>query len=584
MAIHDGTSPSVNKLLGTMLLERGLISQNDVEQALSLHSELGTPVGEALVRIGALSEDNLINVLSDQMGIPLLPENLYPKSILDVQQTLESLGLSSTWVSKNKALVWAHEEGSDLFVAAVRPMAPDLREAIEIALVKNDRLSTTRLHFYFIKSASIDQYVSQTTQASSVGNDDDVSMQKLREMAEEAPVIDFVNRLFENALTSRASDVHIEPSELEFEIRFRVDGIMTSIGKHPASSFDAVISRIKLLSGMDIAEQRLPQDGRQSIRLSGERVDLRVSSLPGTWGESLVVRLLRKNSALPSLSNLGLRGFAESELEKALSESNGVILITGPTGSGKSTTLYKLLERLNDGNRKIITVEDPVEYDMVDVTQIQVRPDIGYTFQRGLRAILRHDPDVVMVGEIRDGETATIAAQAALTGHVVFSTLHTNSALGAIERLVDLGLERFLVASSARAFAAQRLVRKLCDQCCEPDESGYGQILLNECRNDGAHLDQYMSTAADWKTAKGCAACGFTGYSGRLGLYEVAYVDDRLRSVITKGASEAEIVEQLRSGGFLTLFEDGLLKARDGLTSVNEVARVMGKREAQALS
>lgn len=562
------------KKLGQLLFDRGLITQTDVDQALALQKEAGILFGEALLRIGAISEEHLLESLSEQLQIPILADNARPDSIDPITTALERLGLDWAWATTHQAIVWWNND--ELVVAALRPLAPQLLESIEHALWRAKLFSSTQIRVFMAKSATIEQYFLQSEASENANDDSDFSLQKLREMAEEAPVIDFVNRLFERSMRKNASDIHIEPAEAEFEIRVRVDGTMRSDGKFPKSKFDAVVSRIKILSGMDIAEQRLPQDGRQTIRLSGERVDLRVSSLPGTNGESIVVRLLRKDVSLPGLQELGLQGYAEQALNRALTHNNGVILMTGPTGSGKSTTLHKILERLDDGNRKIITIEDPVEYEMPNITQIQVRSEIGYTFKDGLRSILRHDPDVIMVGEIRDGETATIAAQAALTGHIVFSTLHTNSALGAIERLVDLGLDRFLVASSARAFASQRLARKICSSCATPSESPMGEDLIRQSMADGAKIQEALKGPSNWVKANGCDACEQTGYSGRVGVYEVVPVDDNLRSQIGKGGDENEYVRQLRSDGYLTLFEDGLIKAYLGMTTVDEVLRVAG--------
>ncbi len=567
------------KKIGQLLVERELITQTDVDQALVLQQEAGILFGEALLRIGALSEEHLVSTLSEQLQIPILEDAARPDSLEPINTALERLGLDWTWATYHQAIMWWSND--ELIVAAQRPLAPQLLESVEHALWRVQLFSSTQIRVFLAKSATIEQYLLQSQANENASDDGDFSLQKLREMAEEAPVIDFVNRLFERSMRKNASDIHIEPAEAEFEIRVRVDGTMRSDGRFPKSKFDAVVSRIKILSGMDIAEQRLPQDGRQTIRLSGERVDLRVSSLPGTNGESIVIRLLRKDVSLPGLQELGLQGYAEQALNRSLTHNNGVILMTGPTGSGKSTTLHKILQRLDDGNRKIITIEDPVEYEMPNITQIQVRSEIGYTFKDGLRSILRHDPDVIMVGEIRDGETATIAAQAALTGHIVFSTLHTNSALGAIERLVDLGLDRFLVASSARAFASQRLARKLCPHCSTPSSSALGDDLVRQSIANGAKLQEALSGPANWRQANGCDACDHTGYSGRVGIYEVVPVDDNLRSQIGKGGAEGEYVRQLRDDGYLTLFEDGLIKAFQGKTTVDEVLRVAGNADLE---
>ena len=395
-------------------------------------------------------------------------------------------------------------------------------------------------------------------------------------MAEEAPVIDFVNRVFSMALKDNASDIHIEPFEHKFQVRYRIDGVLHTRQTEPRSRFDAVSSRIKLLSGMDIAERRLPQDGRQSVRFSGQDIDLRVSSLPGSWGESLVMRLLRKENELPDLESLGLEGHANEVLQGLLSHPNGVILVTGPTGSGKSTTLYRSLQGLNDGVRKIITIEDPVEYDMDGIIQIQTNANIGYTFAKGLRAILRQDPDIIMVGEIRDGETATIAAQSALTGHLVLSTLHTNSALAAVARLIDIGLEPYMIISAVRGFAAQRLLRRLCSNCSTSVKSPEGEDKVWEIIKTSGINPPELKQKPQWRAPKGCSLCSYTGYLGRVAIFEVATVNESLSEAIMKNASLTQLVKTARDQGFLTLIEDGILKARAGVTTLDEVFRVCG--------
>ncbi len=372
--------------------------------------------------------------------------------------------------------------------------------------------------------------------------------------------------------------------EHKFQVRYRIDGVLHTKQNEPRSRFDAVASRVKLLSGMDIAERRLPQDGRQTIRFAGQEIDLRVSSLPGSWGESLVMRLLRKESELPDLESLGLEGRSKAVLQNLLSNPNGVILVTGPTGSGKSTTLYRSLIGLNDGIRKIITIEDPVEYDMDGIVQIQTKANIGYTFARGLRAILRQDPDIIMVGEIRDGETATIAAQAALTGHLVLSTLHTNSALAAVARLIDIGLEPYMVASAVRGLAAQRLVRRLCPHCSVPDKSTDGEERIWQMAETGTQIGPAIKGKAKWRKAKGCSLCSQTGYLGRVALFEVVQIDDALADAVQERASLQQLLHIARGQGFLTLLEDGIIKAREGVTTLDEVIRVCGADESHKKS
>ena len=592
-----------DRRIGDILLAQGLVTALDLQRAARYQAEIGALFGQALLRVGAVSEDALLEALSRQLDLPVLTADDLPSSPLAYKQAAARLGLSINWLLQHDAVLWFIPPSQDVTAAAGgaeprdagdpepgdadaaqtdvplddltlavfsrAPLEPALLEAIS-------RVMPGPIQLYLGAGRLLDSALVGLRSSGRVYSRDDMDdADRLREMAEEAPVIDFVNRVFEDALSRRASDIHIEPFESHFQIRFRIDGVLNQVQNLPRARFDAIASRIKLLSNMDIAERRLPQDGRQSVRFAGQDIDLRVSSLPGAWGESLVLRLLRKQQELPSLEGLGLQGHAMKVFRDLISESNGVVLVTGPTGSGKSTTLYRGLELVNDGEQKIITIEDPVEYDMAGITQVQARTEIGYTFAKGLRAILRQDPDVIMIGEIRDGETGAIAIQSALTGHLVFSTLHTNSSLSAIERLVDLGVEPFLVASALRGLIGQRLVRKLCAHCAEPAAPGdaaLGERLLQEARQAGA---LGLPQDADWRTAKGCARCGGQGYQGRLGVYEAARITSELRSAINLRASEMDLLDLARKDGFLTMFEDGLMKAAQGATSVSEVIRVL---------
>jgi general secretion pathway protein E len=585
--------------IGEILLEEGIVTGRDLEGALRYQAEIGALIGQALLRMGALSEDMLLAALSRQLDLPVLSRADLPDDPARYTATADRLGLSQAWLLQHDTVLWfarPQGEGSDgtggetgddpgapgdtgpfeLVVFARSPTDPAIQDTL--ARLRLPR-SCTGIRTVLGGNSLLDTALAALRSAgraetSDYGDD----AQRLREMAEEAPVIDFVNTMFEDALRQRASDIHIEPFESHFQIRFRIDGVLNLMQSLPRQRFDAVASRIKLLSGMDIAERRLPQDGRQSVRFAGQDIDLRVSSLPGAWGESLVLRLLRKQQELPSLAGLGLEGHAMETFRRLIAEPNGVVLVTGPTGSGKSTTLYRGLEMVNDGERKIITIEDPVEYDMDGITQVQARADIGYTFARGLRAILRQDPDVIMIGEIRDGETASIAAQAALTGHLVFSTLHTNSALAAIERLIDLGVERFLCSAALRGLMGQRLVRRLCERCAVPagpEEAALADRLLAAARRDGAPLPE-DAAAPQWRSPAGCPACGQQGYAGRVALFEAARLTPGLRSAVNAGADTAELLEAARRDGYLTMYEDGLMKAARGVTSISEVVRVVG--------
>jgi general secretion pathway protein E len=381
----------------------------------------------------------------------------------------------------------------------------------------------------------------------------------------EAPIIRLVNHLFARALDLNASDIHFEPNENYLEVRCRVDGIMTSIERLPVKIQSAVASRLKLMARLDIGEKRLPQDGRIDYKVGNRDLDMRVSTLPGVLGESIVMRILDRSDLAIELSGLGMPPRVLNDYSKVINQPHGLILITGPTGSGKTTTLYATLEKIHDEKHKIVTVEDPVEYQLNGITQIQVNPAIGLSFASGLRSIVRQDPDILMIGEIRDHETAEIAIESALTGHLVFSTLHTNDAAGAVTRLQDMGVESYLISSSLLAIQAQRLVRRVCTDCVQ-------EVPLSE---DEAHvLDVNRRDYAMIRRGTGCERCGGTGYRGRVGLYELMLLSDAVRHHITSGADANVIRKQAVSEGMRTLREDALEKLRAGLTTPEEVVRV----------
>ncbi len=568
--------------LGELLTAKGLIRNQDLEAALSVQSSVGGLIGLILVRMGSVSESDLLGVLSEQLGLPVQAKNEMP-SPGQVEAFLEETRTTHGWWVERQAVAWKDQaapglvdEGAEpvlddpdapLICAAVHPLDPTLRGLMEQMA---DRPVEWRLASRSLIEAALEDVRDEGEADFAAGVTDAA---RLRELAEEAPVIDFVNGVFAEALQRRASDIHVEPFEDKFHVRMRVDGILSTVRTAPRGSFDAVASRIKLLSGMDIGERRLPQDGRQAIRISGQEVDLRVSSLPSAWGESMVLRLLGKTSRLPELSELGLAEGDQKKLARMVDQPNGIVLVTGPTGSGKTTTIYRLLTGLNDGVRKIITVEDPVEFDLPGVVQVQVKADIGLTFAAGLRSILRQDPDVIMIGEIRDPETARIALQAALTGHMVISTVHTNSGLAAIARLLDLGVEDYLLADVMRGVVGQRLVRRLCPHCSKPADKA--QVETYRRSMPRAIRARIKAGAQDWREPVGCAKCG-GGYLGRLGIYEIAPFNTTAGAAIRRRASEPDLLEISRETGFLTMFEDGILKAAEGQTALSEIFRVIG--------
>ena len=553
--------------IGRLLIEAGLIGESDLARGLAFQERYGGRLGSILVRLGALSEERLLPMLSAQLGIPLLGERDLPGDAAAYLEAIEQSGYPIDWWIDQEALPWLMD--GDLWVIAKDPLMTDLQEFVGASY------GATTVRWALVATQVLDRAIDRVQQrGTSDGRSLSDEVGHLRELAEEAPVIELVNNLIGQAFEEQASDIHVEPAEHDFRVRFRLDGVLHTRLTLPRDRFDAVASRIKLVSGLDIAERRLPQDGRLALRLSGEMVDIRISSLPSTWGELIVLRLLPKERKQFTLDRLGMMPADLESFRFWAREPHGIILITGPTGSGKSTTLYATLEEINDGSSKIVTVEEPVEYTVKGISQVHAQPEIGYTFARALRAILRQDPDKIMVGEIRDLETAQIAVQAALTGHMVFSTLHTNDSLSAFTRLIDMGVEPFLVASAVRVVMAQRLARRLCPRCAQPEHpSGEvaAQVLTARQRSP-----QLFAGAARWLRPVGCPECYGFGFKGRLGLYEMVSVDHDLHDAILRRASAQEMRDMASKRGARTLREDGIAKAWRGETSLDEIFRVTG--------
>lgn len=559
MAFSSETSP-----LCSLLISQGRISEKDVANALACQHRLGGGIGAILIRLGAISEESLLESLSNLCGVPVIDQTDMPTDSQTYLDAIKISGIPVDWWLDQEALPWMPTP-DEVWYFAREPLTPFLVESLEKAFPGK------LLHSFFIRSYSLEKALDSVSGLNRQ-SDGDLDMQRLREIAEEAPVIEFVANLFALALDQRASDVHIEPGRGHMEIRFRIDGILYSRFTLPSTRYPAIASRVKLISGIDIAERRLPQDGRVSVRISGAEVDLRVSSIPGVHGESIVLRLLPKEQRSYSIDDIGMWPDHRALLRSWMLMANGIVLVTGPTGSGKSTTLYGALATINDGRKKIITVEDPVEYYVDGITQIQTNVEIGYTFARALRSIMRQDPDVVMVGEIRDRDTAEIAIQAALTGHLVLSTLHTNSSLSAFVRLIDMGIDPFLVATPIRAVMAQRLVRRLCPHCAAPmDPPPAAEKELK----DFLHLDCTPPQPAAWKKAVGCPQCQQTGYMGRLGIYELVPVSSEMQEAILHRETEQTLWRFASREQARTMRIDGLLKARCGLTSIEEILRVI---------
>ncbi|MFC3093087.1 type II/IV secretion system protein [Alteromonas sediminis] len=561
--------------LGTLLVEAGALTETDLAKALNIQTEIGGKLGAILVRIGASSEEVVIKALSKQLSLGLLGDDV---KIPDPQQVLETCRahtIDVEWMLDQHAILWS-EQGLEqqLFCAARDPLSDPLLSALEVLCPSLEVVPC------FVLSQDYDALCRAVDKLKNTfASQNSENEHYLKELAEEAPTIELVNNLFAQAVDANASDIHFEPEENSFRVRFRSDGVLTTKLTLGKDKFDALVSRIKLISGMDIAERRLPQDGSISTRAGGVEIDIRVSALPGVHGESMVLRLLPKDKKRLSMHNLGMLPDQMAAMAKLVRQPHGIILVTGPTGSGKSTTLYTALDESNENNKKIITVENPVEFKLEGITQTQTNEDIGLTFAACLRTILRQDPDVIMIGEIRDLETAEIAMQAAITGHLVLSTLHTNDSLSAFSRLVDMGVEPFMAATPVIATQAQRLLRKLCSHCSQPTHTvpQDASIIADIAKTSG--IDQ----SANWKTAVGCDHCQGTGYKGRVGIYELIEISDRMRALILAQRPVNEMYTLAKQQGYRNLYEDGMLKAYMGQTSVEEVFRVCRTSEASDL-
>jgi len=539
--------------LGEILLGRGKIEAEDLERALELQKERGDKLGKILVDMGLLAQRDVLAAISDQLGVPLVAVDTAPPEAPEIE------GLSHRFLRQCRAFPVALVD-SVLTIAMADPL--DFETIAAVRAYSGMQIQTALAPEQEILDA-IERYFGDREKqpgdpdldSAQAGED----LEHLRDMASEAPVIRLVNAMIALAIEKRASDIHIEPFEKEFRVRYRVDGVLFNQEPPPRELKAAIVSRLKLMAKLNIAERRLPQDGRIKIKILGREVDLRVSTMPTLYGESVVMRLLDRSAGdFYDLRRLGFDDRMLEQMEHFTSLPHGIFLVTGPTGSGKSTTLYSALKRINLPDKKIITIEDPVEYQMDGINQIHVNPQIGLTFAAGLRHIVRQDPDVIMVGEIRDRETADIAIRAALTGHLVFSTLHTNDAPSAITRLTDMGVENYLIVSSLVAVLAQRLVRVICEHCKQPA---------------GTALTPEGERVPTWRGA-GCPECNGRGYSSRMGIFEMMDVNDEIRKLIMDNADASILTQAARRNGMRNLREDGWRKIRDGVSTVDEVMRV----------
>ena len=561
-----------HKPLEDLLLGRGRISSDDLRKVRLLQQERGERIERLLLDLGFISEDDLIGLLSEHLGVPVIGRKEFPQAPVALQ------GVNPQFLKHAKILPLEIQDGT-LSVAMADPADLYSLESLEVAtgLAVKPRLGREKEIL-----AALEGYDAAAQPAAEEGDgtlayigDDEEDMNHLRDLASEAPVIRLVNLLINRAVEQRASDIHIEPFENELKIRYRIDGVLHDIDSPPRRQQAAIVSRVKIMAKLNIAERRLPQDGRIKLRTMGKEIDLRVSTLPTLYGESVVMRILDRSSIVLDLEQLGFPQDTLAQLEHLILRPYGMILVTGPTGSGKTTTLYGALEKINSPDKKIITIEDPVEYQVSGVNQIHVKPQIGLTFANGLRSIVRQDPDVIMVGEIRDPETAEIAVQAALTGHLVFSTLHTNDAAGAVSRLLEMGVEDYLLASSLLGVLAQRLVRKVCTKCREPVPQGEAFFAAGDMTTAAAERFSHVAVnGAPIYRAAGCEECSGTGYRGRSGIYELLLVNESIRELILKHASADVIKAAAVAKGMRTLRDDGWLKVREGVTTVAEVLRV----------
>ncbi len=555
---------TATRLLGEILVAEGVTTPEMIAMALSRSRNTGERIGEALVVLGGASREDVLSAVALQHNLPYLSRDELP-SPLPVIKNLSAKYLRQYVVCPVSV------EGTVLTVATAEPLNPvivdDLLQAtglsVRIAVSSPEAILEAIDRAYDGSATALQRIVEGIEDERGPEGEEDVS--HLRDMAFEAPVVRLVNLLIENAIAAEASDIHIEPFEDTLRVRYRVDGILFDQESPPRRLRDAVTSRIKLMAEMNIAERRLPQDGRIRVSLPGRRVDIRVSTIPTVHGESIVMRLLDRASVFLPLERLGFAPDTLKRLEGLIVRPHGIILVTGPTGSGKTTTLYGALDKINSPDRKIITIEDPVEYQLKGVNQIPVKPKIGLTFATGLRHIVRQDPDVILVGEVRDFETVEIAIQASLTGHLVFSTLHTNDAPGAIPRLQDMGAEPYLIASVLEAVLAQRLVRRICEGCRVRHVPSPADIeALGVAAPPGTQLYR----------GRGCDACRGTGYRGRTGIYELFRITEDVRSLILRRASSREIRRHAVERGMATLRQDGWAKACEGVTTIEEILRV----------
>ena len=550
--------------VGERLVARGLLSERDLERARIAKREMGCMLGEALVRLGLVAESNLVTALCEELDVSFVSKEGYPEEPVILDDLPEQFLL-------NNDVVPLSATDDHLVLAALKPQDPFIKKALHLATGKAVEL---RLGLASDIEAALERYTQDDVEdeLDTFGGfdaSDDEFVEHLKDLASEAPVIQRVNQIIQRSLDIEASDIHLEHFDDGLRLRYRIDGVLqesSQIGD--ASLSAAVVSRIKLLANLNIAERRLPQDGRIMMRVKGHELDLRVSTLPTVHGEGIVMRVLDRESIRLDLADMGFSEDTFESYTELLKRPHGILLLTGPTGSGKTTTLYASLSNMDSDSLKVITVEDPVEYQLHGINQIPVHSQIGLTFARALRSILRQDPDIIMIGEMRDTETAQIAVQSALTGHLVLSTLHTNTAAGAITRLEDMGVERFLITAAVNGVLSQRLIRKLCSDCKKPLE------LTDEIITSMGIAPFMVAGNKTIYEPAGCEACKGTGYRGRMAIHELFVLDASAQRAVLDGADAHQLREHARARGMRTLYEDGLRKVALGQSSLDEVLRV----------
>ncbi len=561
------------KKIGELLLQEGLISQEQLSRALEDQNQSGERVGAALIKLGYISEEVLAEFIAKQFHVPEvnLSKLTIPKEVitiipLDISQKYQAVPFGLMGNTLNVAMA---DPGNLFFVDDIRFLT---RKSIQIHVASESIIKKTIAQFY-ASDESIDDVLGMLrdeVDVDVVEAAEDVDLSFLEDAAEQAPVVKLVNHILMDAIRKQASDIHVEPYEKSLRVRFRIDGVLYENMKPPYALKNALVSRLKIMSKLDISERRLPQDGRIKLKAKDREMDFRVSVLPTLFGEKVVLRLLDKSNLQLDMTKLGFEAPQYKDFREAIYSPYGMVLVTGPTGSGKTTTLYSALSELNKSSQNISTVEDPVEFNLHGINQVNIHESIGLNFAAALRSFLRQDPDIIMLGEIRDFETAEVAIKAALTGHLVLSTLHTNDAPSTVNRMLNMGVESFLVASAVNLILAQRLVRRVCSEC-KLEEETPPEVLL-----DLGVTEDELGTFTNF-VGRGCPVCNGTGYRGRVALYEVMPMHEQIRELVLLGASAAEIKKESIRLGMLTLRRSGINKMMQGVTTVEEVIRASAK-------